>query len=170
MDEFLNEYREYLKIDRTDLESALLQQADLWFRVAEEHAKAVSIRDQAYENIKQTDAKLNKEIRSEYEAEGVRVTESAINAAVLTHPEHVEAVETYLEAKQRADKLAALKDSFQQRSYMLRELTQMFLHGHFVTATESLHEPAPSKVLPRMKKSEVDKRREALRKKLLANR
>ncbi len=130
-----SEYRKLLNIDKNSLDDVLVEQADIFYEISHKYSIAVSKRDQAYENIKVTDAELNLAVRINLDDEGRKVTESLINNMVLEHEEHKEAVKTHLEAKKLADQYSALKEAFHQRSYMLRELVQLYISGYFVQET-----------------------------------
>ncbi|HEV7234995.1 MAG TPA: hypothetical protein VGN15_02370, partial [Ktedonobacteraceae bacterium] len=54
---------------------------------------------------------------------------------VQTSDEHEKAFTQWLVAKTKADKLLALKDAFQQRSYMLRDLVTLYSANYFEDAS-----------------------------------
>lgn len=126
------ELHELLKIDQNALDEALSMQADLYYRVAEACAYAASRRDAAYEAIKETDARLNMEIRQNLENEGEKVTEGRVQAMVLEDSDHRDAVQHHLECKLEYDRLTALRDSFSQRNYMIRGMVDMYGMGYFM--------------------------------------
>jgi hypothetical protein len=126
----LVEFRSYLKIDKNSLTEAMAEQADLFFRVGEECALAVSRRDEAKEALSTVDAELGQELRNGKKTED-RVTEGAIKDKIQTNPRHLRAFEAHTEAKKQAERLVALRDAFQERGRMLRDLGQLYAAGYF---------------------------------------
>ena len=127
----LTEIEAALLIDKHDLDTELLSQADLFYRVAQEYTKAVSIKDEAYELMKETDANLNLSIREAAEQAQEKITEAKISATVLSHDQHSQIFSKWLNAKEESDKLGHLKEAFIQRSYMLRDLAQLYIAGYY---------------------------------------
>jgi len=130
----IDEAKEKLFIEKNLLDDELINQPILYQEVAEEYAKAISRRDAANENVKRVDAELYKRIREIAAAEGTKVTEAMIQSEILTHPEHIEAYDAYLECKKQADLWATLKDSFSQRSYAIRDLVELYTAGYYADA------------------------------------
>lgn len=131
----VNELKHLLKIDPLNLDEAVLQQPTLYYQVGQKHALAVSERDKLYDQLKITDAKLNEEIRRELNEDGIKATEAMIQAKVLAEPEHAAVVTAYGDAKYVADELQILKEAFSQRSYMLRELVELYTSGYYGSDT-----------------------------------
>jgi len=156
------EFEGYLKIDRDNLDDALLTQADIFYKISNEYALAVSRRDQAYDDIKSTDANLNLELREQFEKAGEKFTEAKLTAAVLAHREHDEATNKHRVEKQRADLLGALKEAFSQKSYMLKELTQLYIAGYFAetSATADAHTASEIQYDKNKKKMKQDRKGE----------
>lgn len=157
----LIEFEQALIIDKHDLDTELLSQADLFYRVAQEYAEAVSIKDAQYEFLKETDAKLNLLIRKQFE--GIKITEAQISASVLNHDEHKAVFQEWLGDKEKADKIGHLKEAFIQRSYMLRDLAQLYIAGYFseksISADNSTSKHAVyEKRKERMRKRRLDKK------------
>jgi len=123
--------REKLKIDKDNLDFEIIAQPELYYEAANACAMAGSVRDRAYENAKQVDAQLYLEVRSEIESAGKKATETMIENFVQNHIAHKEAKGVWAEAKAEADTLAALRDAFQQRGYMLRDLVQLIVTGYY---------------------------------------
>ncbi len=157
----IKEIEAELRIDKHDLDTELMSQADLFYRVAQEYAHITSIKDELYENIKQTDAKTNIMLRESFADRGTKVTESQINAAVLDHRDHKEAFHDWITSKEEADKLGSLKEAFMQRSYMLKDLAQLYIAGYWADKTVSA-EDATSKeaVYEKRKRRMAERRRE----------
>jgi hypothetical protein len=125
------ELRECLSIDRNALDDALIRQPQIYQEISEELTLAVSRKDQAAEGIKLAEAQADNAIRNDLMASGGKATEAAISSMVKLSDERQEAVNDHLLAKYEAERLSALKDSFHQRSYMLKELTGLYISGYF---------------------------------------
>ncbi len=130
-DPLIEEFRGYLKIDRNALEEAVAQHPELFFKVAEAAAVAMSVRDEAEERIKEVDAELDRKLRN---VKGDKDTEAAIKAQIQTHTDHRLAREDYAAKRKQAAMLVALERAFDQRGKMLRELTNLYGNGYFSVA------------------------------------
>lgn len=126
-----SDLRDKLRIDRDNLDFEIVAQPEYYYHAGNACAEAVSRRDQAYELIKQTDASLYIRIRTMVEDKGMKVTETLLTNMVIIEDDHVEANRNWVEAKGEADSLAVLRDSFQQRGYMLRDLVQLIVTGYY---------------------------------------
>lgn len=137
------ELKSYLEIDKFALDDEISTQAVLYQQVAEFHARCVSKRDAAYENVKVVDAGVGWDLKVEANKQGIKVTEATVAGQVLLSIEHKEAVDAHLKLKEQTDRNAALKDAFNQRCYMLKELGELFIAGYYseisVKKTQSSH-------------------------------
>jgi hypothetical protein len=113
-----------------DLEQADREQAEAYWRVAKAAAIATSRRDAAYQNIKEVEASEDQKIRDSYGAED-KITEKAIESERRNSPAVRAAIREHLALAERAAVLGALTRSFEQRSYALKDLVQMFLRDFF---------------------------------------
>ncbi len=73
------------------------------------------------------DAGLDGRIREQFKA----TTEAQVKNKIQVDEQHATRFSLFLEAKFTADQLAALKDAFTQRGYMLRDLCQLYTTGYF---------------------------------------
>lgn len=125
----INEFRAYLSIDKSSLDDEVIRQPSLFFEVSEAYVEAAAERDYAKEDLANIDAVLDSSIRKKLSDK--KPTEGAVKGLVQCSEEHSKAMRVYLEAKQLADKFAVLKDAFQQRSYMLRDLVSLHTSNYF---------------------------------------
>jgi hypothetical protein len=123
----IEEFRRYLEIDKSALDDEVVRQPSLFYEVSEAYAEAAAARDQFKEQLAGIDAELDKRFRKD----GVKATEGQIKAQIQSYRAHQEAFDDWLDAKETADKLQALKDAFQQRSYMLRDLVSLHNANYF---------------------------------------
>ena len=127
----INELRDLLEIDKHSLDDEIVKQPSLFFRVSEAFAEAVAERDGCEEELETIDAELDGEIRRELDRKTTKYTEAMVKNAIKTHDRHGPAFDTYILAKTRADKLQALKEAFQQRGYMLRDLASLYVASYY---------------------------------------
>jgi hypothetical protein len=116
-----------LRIDPDDIDDCLVEQPGLFYYVAEAVSLANSQRDTAKLELEEAVAELDQQFRKTALAEKEKLTEAAIENRIKTAPRIKGLQRDYLEARTKADHCAALKEAYQQRSFMLRELVAMQL-------------------------------------------
>lgn len=121
----IDEFKGYLHIDKKHLDDEVIQHADLYFEVAEAAVFASSRCESKKEALAEVDATLDSLIRKT----GEKLTESAIKGQIQLHQDHKKAMADYLETKEHAAVLTALKESFYQRGKLLRELCQLHIES-----------------------------------------
>jgi ATP phosphoribosyltransferase regulatory subunit HisZ len=126
----LEDLKQQLAIDKSSLDDEVIRQPVLFYNISEQLTEAIAERDGAKEDLASTDAGLDNKWRTKLKALP-KVTEAMVSNHVLTDPEHEKAFDVYLAAKTKADKLQALKEAFQQRSYMLRDLVSLYTANYY---------------------------------------
>lgn len=125
-------YSELLEIDRDSLDSALIEQPQLIQEVGERFVEAVSERDYLYDEVSRVDANLDSDVRADLEEElGKKPTEAMVSSSIITHDDHIEIKDKYLQSKKDAEAWRILRDSFMERSKALRELGNLYMSGYF---------------------------------------
>lgn len=129
----LQELQANLAIDKSMLDDEVIRQPVLFYTVSEMLTIALAERDAAKEELTSVDADLDAFWRNKFGKDKSigRVTDKMITSAVQTSPGHEKAFSDYLKAKTWADKLLALKEAFQQRSYMLRDLVALYSANYY---------------------------------------
>lgn len=126
------ELEQLLRINEHKLEICCRDQPVLFYQVSTALTRAQSARDQAAQDLKDAEARADAEIRAEPVPEGEKKpTETAIGGRVRMHASVVRAREALREASEAYGSLSALKESFGQRSYMLRELVALWLANYY---------------------------------------
>lgn len=120
-----------LKIDKHALDDEIERQPSLFFDVSEAYVAAAAKRDACKEELASIDAELDAVVRKRLEDNKERITEAAVKNGIQTHADHGPAFDTYMDAKQEADLLFALKEAFQQRGYMLRDLASLYVASYY---------------------------------------
>jgi hypothetical protein len=127
MTETLDGLRGQLTIDPDDLHSGLVQQPDLFYNVSESFAAAVSRRDEQKLVLEELTAELDQLVRKGAAEREEKTTEASIHNRLRGMPKIQTAERAFLKARLDADMWQALKEAFQQRSFMLRELVSLKL-------------------------------------------
>lgn len=129
--------KEGLRIDREALDQDVEQQAVLFYEAADLTALAASRRDEAKSLMDESYSAASDRIRRQAEKEGDRMTEPRIKELVNQDKTYVEAKTLYLKSKKKADDAANLKEAYDQRSKMLKELVSLFVAGYWSSASTS---------------------------------
>lgn len=127
----IEELRSRLRIDKHRLDDELIEQASLYFEVSEQQVLAVAQRDALKEEVSTVDAELDSIVRKELEKKSAKYTEAMVKGGIAQHKHHLAAFDAYVAAKQKADKLTGLLESFRQRGQMLRELCGLYSTNYF---------------------------------------
>ncbi len=120
-----------LLIDKNDLDSALIQQPDLYHQVSEQYAKALSRRDQTKRKMEEEEAAISMQTRQKAMDEGLKITEAAVANVTKLDEMYIKIQVAYLKLKEETDLWKALLDSFEQRSYALTELVNLYVGGYW---------------------------------------
>ena len=128
------EFQALLRIDRHNLDEEVERQPALYYKVAAEEARMRSRFDASKNALEMIMANLDGEIRSKALKKDEKITEAVVRAKVSQDKRCVQASEEQLKQKRRLDLLTALKDSFRQRSYMLRDLVELYTSGYYTDA------------------------------------
>jgi hypothetical protein len=127
----LNDYVEYLLIDKYNLDIGLVEQASVYHKIGDRLADAMSYRDQARAELDRTKAECDKFIRQDAALANERITEAQVAAKIVEEATFQTANSEYLEWKLIADKWTVMKDSFNQRAYALRDLCQLWMANYY---------------------------------------
>lgn len=148
-----SELAERIAIDADALDEEIVSFTSYFFHVGLGYAEAASLRDAAKEDVAVYEATLSRQIRAEAaqtDAEIARneteaaasgrtpprknrstLTEGAIEARVACDAKRLELVERYMTAKLAAERWNVLRDSWQQKGHMLRELVELYKINYF---------------------------------------
>jgi len=133
--DLVEELTPYLRIDKYGLDDAISGQPNLLYQISEAVAEAMAERDASKEELARIDAELDVEVRAKMEKEKrdpkAKITEAMVTSRIMMNRRHEEAFDTFMLAKRDADKLLALKEAFQQRGYMLRELASLYVASYY---------------------------------------
>jgi hypothetical protein len=129
----LKQLEDKLVIDEHALDVALREHPDLFYKVASELALAISNRDEAKQDLDQIEAVVDSELRKAALIGIEKVTEKAIESNKNKDKRVVSANDTFLEKRYDAAKWSALKEAYEQRSYALSKLVDLYLANYYST-------------------------------------
>jgi len=121
------DFRDRLSINPDNLNEGLEEQSGLYYDVANAYAEAVAQRDAIKLDLEEKSAEIDQATRKKAEAEEAKITEAGVQQAIRMHKDIQALQRTFLDAKAAADSWGAMKEAFQQRSFMLREIVQLTL-------------------------------------------
>jgi hypothetical protein len=125
--------RAKIRIDKNDLDTAVVEQPEVFLEISEAYSSACSIRDAAKDTLARADSELAAVVRRTLEAKGMKDTKDNVSDGILLHPDRVIVKRDYDIAVRTADMWGDLKFAFEQRMRMLRELVQLYAVGYFTT-------------------------------------
>ena len=136
-----NEFEKDLNIDMENLDVEATLQPELFFKYASLAKKARERYDLAKMKLNIIEAELARKVREAPRRFGViKITESSIKEAVLSHPEYRTAYKKMIRTRSTADLLNKAQEAMDQRKRMLELLVQ--LHGREYFAGPSVpHTP-----------------------------
>lgn len=130
------EFEPELKIDKYRLDDEIAKQADLYHRVSAGYAEAASWRDRAKHELSMTEADAAQEVRTEIAETGEKVTEAGVKEQLTLKKQVVAARRLHISWERLAEEWRGLQVAFDQKSKMLRDMSQLYVSGYFtVTAT-----------------------------------
>jgi hypothetical protein len=131
------ELEQALRIEKNDLDNAILTQPEIFYQVASAFVEARDQMDAIKDEVDLVDSRLALEFRELAERKQEKLTEARVASMVITDQDHIDVVARYRAAKLQAEKLGALRDAFNQRSSMLRELTSLYVSEYFTRSSMS---------------------------------
>ena len=126
-----------LRIDQNALEVALQEQPELFHRVSKALAVEISLRDEAKQLLAETEAEVDLSIRKENHKKEIKMSEAEIAANKRMDSDVKADATTYLNLCKTTNKLIVLKESFQQRSYALKELVSLYVANYYTASEHS---------------------------------
>lgn len=127
------EVKSSLPIDKHSLDTEISRQAETYFHVSEKLAHLSGERDAAKEQLNRTEALLYTEIGRSEE----KLPDTKIKMRVALDPKYQEAQDRYAAAKREVDTWVGLQVAYQQRTYMLRELCDLYLANYYTSDSHS---------------------------------
>jgi hypothetical protein len=120
-----------LRIDKTNLDEELIQHPEVFYRVADKVAYLVSQRDAAKQDLAEVEARVDAQIRHDLEVRGEKVTERMVDSEKVLHQQVIKAKKTLHALNDQLGQWQALKEAYQQRGYVLKDLVQLYISNYF---------------------------------------
>lgn len=130
-DDGLAALEEALKIDKHELDEAWVHQPDLFYRVTKTVELLISRRDAAKYRHQIVEAEVDELIREEARSRQAKITEREIDAQKLLHKDVRTHYENFQYLVHEVGKWDALKQSYLQRSYALKDLTMLHIKAYY---------------------------------------
>lgn len=134
------EARKLLKIDRLNLTSELEKQPEIYDEVSEMCVYAISVRDSLKDEKERIWSEQFLSAKRNSAIDGKTPSDKVAETMADTSKEFVEVSKSFLEAKKDADEWIGIKESFQQRMEMLRELNRILSRSLYNEASESSYD------------------------------
>lgn len=122
-----------IKINKNDLDTELVEQADLYYNAGIDYVQKMSEAAYLSELGDKVRAKLDQAVRESHADDEKKPTETAIKAEIDAHPDWRKHVSKALEANKARDFAQALKEAYQQRSYALKDLAALYMAQYYST-------------------------------------
>lgn len=163
----IEDFKEAMKIDRDDLDVELVRQPVLYQEVAEAHALAASRTQECRETYKRVEAEQSTKFREEYEDEhGKKPTEAQVIAGIQMNRLYQKARDLHLDASHQEMRWAALKETAQQRAYVLKDLAGLWVAGYYQNSSvHSENSVAAQEAATENRRKQMNKNRRRLRNK-----
>lgn len=162
----VEEYRACLAIDRSKLDDAVAEQADLFARVSEVAVRSVSCADRAKLDLSVIEAAAGQRLREASVSAGERVTEAAVKESIDLDAEVRRAKLKLIAWRRAAETWQALRSAVDQRGRMLRDLTQLYASGYFSLSSAGQAEHTRSEERAAAARRAITEKRETDRAKL----
>ena len=127
--------RSELIIDKHALDREVCEQSARLNDVGQEAARLASVRDSAKDRAKVVAAERAIAIRAELTDSGGRVTESQIEARLMTDADRIDAQRDLIQAERDCAEAEARRDAWRERGYMLRTLADLYASGYWASAS-----------------------------------
>jgi hypothetical protein len=126
------DYEKDVSIDPNALDVEILDQARWMLRYCKHAENAKKEMDWAKERLDVKRAELDKDVRTNPDKYDIgKITESAINNAIVLHPDYQALSSAYIEAKYEAGMASAAVRAFDQRKTALENLVKLHAAQYF---------------------------------------
>lgn len=131
---FIRELSSLVAIDKLDLDTALMQHADLLYRISERLVDVTALRDRQKAALSEMEALVDQEIRRNAELSETKVTDKAVEMQRKTDKRVVRNTELLADLTIRVGKLSALKEAWLQRKTNMSDLVSLYVGNYWADA------------------------------------
>ncbi len=136
--DFVERLEKALKFDKNRLDDALEEQAGIFHEIADELAIQISRRDQAKKHVTDLESETIVEIKSDAREEDKKITDKEVEALTQLEEGVIQASKTLAELNLIVGRLSALKESYVQRSYALKDLVALQINQYGVESASNV--------------------------------
>lgn len=154
----LDDLKNKLTIDEHALEIALREHPQLMYDAGMQLATSISQRDESKQKLDEIEALVDKELRQAAATSGEKTTEKEIESNKKLDKRVKAANDDFLESKLTAQQWQVLKDSFEQRSYALSKLVDLYIANYYSTIERKSDVDLKTVQSQRVKQALVNKR------------
>lgn len=126
-----------LRIDRNQLEDELVDQAEIFEELGGHLSLLISRRDAAKQFLSDTEAHIEGSIRKSARDQEAKTSAREVEAKVRVSANVQKAYRTFARLSYAVGQFAALKEAFQQRSYALSKIVDLYLAHYYSTTGTS---------------------------------
>ncbi|MHA1363980.1 MAG: hypothetical protein ACTSP1_15825 [Candidatus Freyarchaeota archaeon] len=166
-EKLLDEIKERIPIDRYNLDEECRRQAILYSDVGELVSEAKAEARRKEQRLELVKAELDSKIRESPSNYGIeKVSNPAIEAAIIRSSEYQQALSDYIDARETADKLSVLQTAVEHRKSSLRDLVSLYIYEYYSGSHDMtkekrhLGEVTEEEII--RKRMELDRRREEM--------
>lgn len=120
-----------LRIDEHALDDALVQHPDLFYRVSKQLALLTSQRDAKKQELAEQEAKADGDIRETASKHKDKVTETEVKNMIRLDADVSRVLHELLDLNRQVGSWTALKEAFQARSYVLKDLVNLYIANYY---------------------------------------
>lgn len=151
----IEQYKKFLVIDKRNLDGEVQKQAERYWDVAERCAEAISLRDSLKEEKDKVWSEQFIKNKVESKLDGKAISDKVAETYADSSPEFSKATKDFLDAKLDAELWIGMKESWQQRAVMLRELCGLNIsmgYGEMVVRNKPLSDTLYEETRKKMRK------------------
>ncbi len=120
-----------LSIDRDDLDTDVAHHAELYHEVSKQYTRLISLRDRAKAGLEEEAALIDFATRQKAIEDNIKITEPVVANSIKVDESYRKLQQKYLDLKEQADQWGGLLKSYEQRSYALKELGELYVGGYW---------------------------------------
>ena len=132
MENELKQLEKCIITDKNDLGNECEQFSEQFYKIGVLFTKAVSLRDECEKDLKDLEAVLDRDIRSDANKTNTKVTEPAIKNLIILNGKYQEISEKYLQVNKQVKLIENLKRTMEKKADMLGLLKDLLING-FIT-------------------------------------
>lgn len=127
----VDQLEEGLQIDEHALDDALVRQPDMFYRVSKHLALLTSKRDAKKQELSEEEARADAEFRNVAHKQKDKTTETELKNMIRLDRAVRKVSDELLALNRKVGEVSALKEAYQQRSYVLKDLVNLYIANYY---------------------------------------